>query len=174
VWQLCELLYTCYLLTYLLTTPISKHCRDQRNPHSRRSSAFLYRLNERRRRRTSLCEMEVCVGMRMAGIPRNTCGKSTGMRTYVAGIPRFRQQNRILRIEADKPNKNWLPRQRPLRDRKTNFRSFIYSQSSTNPADRVKIGPVNVDIIGLTEIVKNKKQRQNLSPPCTASGLADK
>jgi len=34
---------------------------------------------------------------------------------------------------VDKTNKNWLPRQRPLRDRKTNFRLIIYSLSSTNP-----------------------------------------
>jgi len=35
----------------------------------------------------------------------------------------------------------------------TNFTSFIYSHSSTNPANSVKIGPVGV---GLTGIVKNK------------------
>jgi len=32
------------------------------------------------------------------------------------------------------------------------FRPFIYGQSSTNPANFVKIGPVDVEIIGLTEI----------------------
>jgi len=37
---------------------------------------------------------------------------------------------------------------------KNNFRSFIYSQSSTNPANFVKIGPVDVETIGLTEITK--------------------
>jgi len=58
--------------------------------------------------------------------------------------------NRILWIEADKTDKNWLPRQRPLRSRKTNFRPLIYSRSSTNPANLVKIGPVGVEI-GLTE-----------------------
>ena len=59
--------------------------------------------------------------------------------------------------------------QRPLRDRKTNFRSFIYSNSSTNPANVVKIVLVDVEIIGLTEIVENKiiRNRQNISPPST-------
>jgi len=50
-------------------------------------------------------------------------------------------------IESDKTNKNLLPRQHPLRNKKTNFRSFIYSRSSTNPANLVKAGPVDVDII---------------------------
>jgi len=36
--------------------------------------------------------------------------------------------------------------------KKNNFRSFIYGQSYTNPANFVKIGPVDVEIIGLTEI----------------------
>jgi len=46
-------------------------------------------------------------------------------------------------------NKNWLPWQLPLpwqrllRDRKTNFRSFIYSLSSIVFANFVKIGPVD-------------------------------
>jgi len=34
------------------------------------------------------------------------------------------------------------------------FRSFIYGQSSTNPANFVKIGQVDVEIISLTEITK--------------------
>jgi len=46
-------------------------------------------------------------------------------------------------------------RQRPLKNRKTNFSSFIYRQSSTNPANFVKIGLMEVEIIGLTEITKN-------------------
>jgi len=37
---------------------------------------------------------------------------------------------------------------------KANFRSFIYSQSSTSIANLAKFGPVDVEIIGLTEIVK--------------------
>jgi len=51
-------------------------------------------------------------------------------------------------------------------DRKTNLISIIYSHSSTNPDNFAKIGPVDVEIIGLTEIVKNKiyKQQQNISP----------
>jgi len=50
--------------------------------------------------------------------------------------------------------KKWLPWQRPLRDRKTNFRLIIHSQSSTNPETVVKIRPADFEIIGLTEIVK--------------------
>jgi len=37
---------------------------------------------------------------------------------------------------------------------KNNFKSFIYSQKSTIPANLVKIGPVGVEIIGLTESLK--------------------
>jgi len=49
---------------------------------------------------------------------------------------------------------NWLPRQRPLRDRKYKFTTFICGQSSTDPANVVKICAVDVWIIGLTEIAK--------------------
>jgi len=42
---------------------------------------------------------------------------------------------------------------------KTNFRSFIYSHSSTNPANLAKIGPVGVEIMGLTESLKDKKNK---------------
>jgi len=41
-----------------------------------------------------------------------------------------------------------------MRDQKTNFRSFIYSHSSTNPAHLVKIGPVDLEIIVPTKIIK--------------------
>jgi len=54
---------------------------------------------------------------------------------------------------VDKINKTWLPWQRPLTDRKTNFILIIYNHSSENMA---KIGTVDFDIIGLTGIVKNK------------------
>ena len=41
-------------------------------------------------------------------------------------------------------------------------RSFIYNHSSTNPASLAKIGPIDIEIIRPTEIVKtNKKQMQN-------------
>jgi len=40
-----------------------------------------------------------------------------------------------------------LPLQRPLSDRKSNFRSFIYSHSFTNPANLVKIYPADVENI---------------------------
>ena len=48
----------------------------------------------------------------------------------------------------DKTNtsKNWLARQRSSKDRKNNFRLFIYSHSSNIPACFVKIGPVCVEI----------------------------
>ena len=36
--------------------------------------------------------------------------------------------------------------------KKSSFRSFIYGQSSTNPANFVKIGPADIEMIGLTEI----------------------
>jgi len=43
-----------------------------------------------------------------------------------------------------------------------NVISFIHSQSSTNPANFAKMGPVDVGIIGLTEITKNILKHQNL------------
>ena len=47
------------------------------------------------------------------------------------------------------------------RDRKTELRSFIYGQSFTNPANFAKIGPVDVEIIGLIEITENTKTKFN-------------
>jgi len=52
--------------------------------------------------------------------------------------------------------RTWLPRQRPLNDRGAKFRLFIYSFSSTNRANLVKIGPVDFQIIGATEIAKKE------------------
>jgi len=43
---------------------------------------------------------------------------------------------------------------------KNNFRSFIYAQRSTNPANFVKIGPVDVEVIGLREITENNSAPQ--------------
>ena len=48
----------------------------------------------------------------------------------------------------------------PLVIQKNNFRSFIYGQSPTKRANFVKIGPVNVEIIGLTEIIKNNSKNK--------------
>jgi len=47
----------------------------------------------------------------------------------------------------------------PSEIEKNNFRSFIYGQSSTNPTNFVKIGLVDVEIIGPKVITKtyNKK-----------------
>jgi len=42
----------------------------------------------------------------------------------------------------------------PLEGSKNIFISFIYGQRSTNTANFVMIGPVDVEIIGLTEITK--------------------
>jgi len=59
---------------------------------------------------------------------------------------------------VDKANKNWLPWQRSLGNgKKTN-----YSRSSTKLKNVAKIGSRYVEIIGLTKIVKNKKQQQNI------------
>jgi len=62
----------------------------------------------------------------------------------------------------------------PEGSKKNNFRSFIYGQSSTNPENFVKIGPVYVEIIGLTEITENlKKHQQNISPARLRFGWAN-
>ena len=54
-----------------------------------------------------------------------------------------------------------MPRQRPLRHGKqTNFKLIIHSHSSVNPANLVKIGPLDVELISLTAVVNNKKQQQ--------------
>jgi len=74
---------------------------------------------------------------------------------------------------VDKTNRNWLPWQRSLRDRKTNFRLITYGRNSTNPENLAKIGPVHFEIIGLAgieslETNKNKKQKQNTQPAVPA------
>jgi len=52
---------------------------------------------------------------------------------------------------------------------------ITYSHSSTKSENLPKIGPIDIEIIGLIEIAKNKykeinkKQRQNISPPSTAA-----
>jgi len=56
-------------------------------------------------------------------------------------------------MDKTKPTKIGCRGKRPLRDRRINFRLFIYSHSSTNPVNFAKIGPVDFEIIGLTEIV---------------------
>jgi len=49
-----------------------------------------------------------------------------------------------------------------LRDGKTNFKSLIYGHSSTNPANLMKIGSVDVPIVGLIEIVKKRAEHNSL------------
>ena len=87
-----------------------------------------------------------------------------------AGCPSCRPTNSVRALKAmpyrmsleinsvDRSNKNWLPWRRPLRDRKTNFRLIIYSHSSTEPANLAKIGAVDFEITGPTQIDKNKRQ----------------
>jgi len=53
-------------------------------------------------------------------------------------------------IFLDKTNKNRLSRRRPLKDRKTNFRSIVYSHSSTDPENVANINPVDFVMIVLT------------------------
>jgi len=55
---------------------------------------------------------------------------------------------------------------RPLRDRKTILiidRLQLYSSTTTNPANLTKIGLLDVDIIGLKGIVKNKKKAKHIA-----------
>jgi len=59
-----------------------------------------------------------------------------------------------MRNSVNETNKNWLPWQRYLRDRNTNFRLIVYSHGSTNRENLAKIGVVDVEIIGLKEIFK--------------------
>jgi len=62
-----------------------------------------------------------------------------------------------------------VARQRPLSDRKTNFGSFIYSHSSTIPANWVKIGLIDVQIVGQIDSLKFLlKQQHFISPPSAA------
>jgi len=69
----------------------------------------------------------------------------------------------VQRISSvDNTDKNWLSWQRPLSDRKTNFRLVIHMHSSISLQNLAKIGPVHFEIIGLTGIVKNKKQKPNI------------
>ena len=65
---------------------------------------------------------------------------------------------------------------------RNNFRSFIYSHSSTKPENSVKIGSVDVETIGLAEIVRTKKNKQETQAEhrpafgcvsCSPSGRAD-
>jgi len=58
---------------------------------------------------------------------------------------------------------NWLPWQHQLRDRKTNFRSFIYSHSSSISTNWVKIRLVDVQTKGLTESLRKDRKETQLS-----------
>jgi len=56
---------------------------------------------------------------------------------------------------VDKSDNNWLPWQRPSRDRKkTNFSLIIYSRGSINPANSATVGQADVEVTGVKAIVK--------------------
>jgi len=79
---------------------------------------------------------------------------------------------------VDRASKNWLPRKRPLPDRKTNFRSFICSHVSTKPGNLAKIGPADVETIGPKgigkKLKKNKKQQHAASQPGGLNKVRDR
>ena len=54
---------------------------------------------------------------------------------------------------------------------KNNFKSFFYGQSSTNPANFVKIDLVDVEITGLTEITIYKKNHISKTQALLACAL---
>jgi len=70
----------------------------------------------------------------------------------------------------------WLPWQcpeeRPLRDRKTNFRLIKYSYSSINSENLAKIGLIDFEVIGLAGIVKNYENRSRTYSLLSAAGWA--
>ena len=58
----------------------------------------------------------------------------------------------ILCDYVDKPKNNWLPRQRPLKDQKTNFRLIFYTAivlPSPNTENLAEIGPVDFQLVML-------------------------
>jgi len=70
----------------------------------------------------------------------------------------FRRYN-VTSKGVDFVNKKLVAMTTYLRDRKIYLRSFICGQSYTILANFVKIGPVDVEIIGLTEITKKYFKR---------------
>jgi len=58
-----------------------------------------------------------------------------------------------------------------LEGRKANFGSITYNHSSIESGNLAKIGPLDVEITGLTEIVENKKQQQNIQPAVRGGNL---
>jgi len=55
---------------------------------------------------------------------------------------------------VDSVNRKLVAMATSLEGTQNNFSSFIYGQSSTNPANFEKIGQLDVEIIGLKEITK--------------------
>jgi len=66
---------------------------------------------------------------------------------------------------------NYLPLPHPLKDWKTNIRSFIYSHWEFTVSATWWNRSIGVQIIVLTEIVKNFNHQQNISPPEWAGEL---
>jgi len=73
-----------------------------------------------------------------------------GPHAYLASFWSYGEKNEI------SENESWLPWQRPLKIRKSRFRCSSTATAEPNGENRVKIHPVKVEIIGLTEIVKKE------------------
>jgi len=68
---------------------------------------------------------------------------------------------------VDKTNKNWLPRQRTLRDRKTNTAIVLPTTKKL-----AKIGPLDFEMVGLTGVVKQQETAAEHIACRTAAGRA--
>jgi len=81
----------------------------------------------------------------------------SSMCCHVATIAETQKLNCVAGAEfCTGGSQNWLPYQRLLTDRKTDFGSFFYSRNSTKSANLANTDPADVEIIGLAEIVKSK------------------
>ena len=58
-----------------------------------------------------------------------------------------------------------------MRDQKHIFRLIVYSYSSANRENLAKIGPVDVEIIGLKEVFKKETKAEHISPPSATASL---
>ena len=76
---------------------------------------------------------------------------------YLASFWSYGEKNEIAEKE------NWLLWQRLWKIRKSRFRSSSTAIAETNGKNRVKIRPVEVEIIGLTKIVKKEIKKYETS-----------